>query len=35
MTLALIALGLILLPFAVAAVLVWIEPADGSEWRDG
>lgn len=33
MTLALIALGLILLPFVVGAVLVWLEPADGSEWR--
>lgn len=33
MTLALIALTLIAIPFIVGAVLVWIEPADGSEWR--
>jgi len=27
------ALVLILLPFAAVAILVWLEPSDGSEWR--
>lgn len=30
--LAILALVLVALPFVVAAVLVWIEPSEGSDW---